>query len=148
MLFICLPVYLSIYLSVYLSIYLPTYLSIYLSVYFVLCYVILYYITLLTLPIVYSACPPQMGRTLCNCIFLGIIALRHPTRSSASSFLMFRSLRSFVITPSGKNPRYSLIIYSSQPKILIHSPELARISKPVPSDFFSDTNYTELLCYI
>ena len=28
-----------------------------------------------TLPIVYSACPPLMGRTLCNCIFLGIIAL-------------------------------------------------------------------------
>ena len=52
----------------------------------------------LILPIVYSACPPLMGHTLCNCIFLGIIALRHPTRLSASSFLMLRSLRSFVIT--------------------------------------------------
>ena len=43
-----------------------------------------------------------------------------------------------------KNPRYNVIIYSSWPNILIHSPEVAKISKPAPLDFFSDTNYTEL----
>ena len=52
----------------------------------------------LTLPIVYSACPPLMGHTLCHCIFLDIIALCHPTRLSASPFLMLGSLRSFETT--------------------------------------------------
>ena len=38
-----------------------------------------------------------MGHTLCNCIFLGIIALHNSTCLWASYFLMLRSLRSFVI---------------------------------------------------
>ena len=42
----------------------------------------------LTLPIVDSPCPRHMGHTLCNCIFLGIVALLHSTYSSASSFLI------------------------------------------------------------
>ena len=55
------------------------------------------WISYLTLPIVYIHCSPLMGRTLCNCIFLGIIALRHSSLSSANSFLMLRSMRSFMI---------------------------------------------------
>ena len=58
-------------------------------------FLLIYY---LTLPLVDSTCPPVMGHTLCSCIFHGIIAFHHSTCSSASSFLMLRSLRSFVIT--------------------------------------------------
>ena len=47
-------------------------------------------------------------------------------------------------TPSGKIPSYCVIIYSSWPNIVNHSPEVAKIPKPAPSDFFSDTNYTKL----
>ena len=47
-------------------------------------------------------------------------------------------------TPSGKNPRYYVIIYSSWSNILIHSPEVAKMSKAAPSDFFSETNYVKL----
>ena len=98
----------------------------------------------LTLPIVYSACPPLMSRTLCSCIFLGIIVLCHPTHSSAGSFLMLRSPTKLWM-PSGKNSRYYYVInYSSWPNILIHSLEVAKISKPAPLDFFSATNYTEI----
>ena len=49
------------------------------------------------LAITYSAFLSRMGRTLCNCISLRIIALCYSTRSSASSFLMLRYFRSFVI---------------------------------------------------
>ena len=72
----------------------------------------------------YGACLPLMGRTLCNCIFLGINALRHSTRSSASSFLMLRSLRSFVI----RSLQWSCgqRIYSSWPSFCIHSLEVAK----------------------
>ena len=101
------------------------------------------YIPYLTLPIVYSACPPLMSHTLCSCIFLGIIVLCHPTHSSAGSFLMLRSPTKLWM-PSGKNSRYYVINYSSRPNILIHSPEVAKISKPAPLDFFSATNYTEI----
>ena len=97
----------------------------------------------LTLPIVYSACPPLMSRTLCSCIFLGIIVLCHPTHSSAGSFLMLRSPTKLWM-PSGKNSRYYVINYSYWPNILIHSLEVAKISKPAPLDFFSATNYTEI----
>ena len=38
-----------------------------------------------------------MGRTLCHCIFIGIIPLCHSTCSWVGSFLMLISLRSFVI---------------------------------------------------
>ena len=44
---------------------------------------------------------------------------------------------------SRKNHRYNLITYSSLSNILIHSLEVAKISKPASWDFFSDTNYTE-----
>ena len=110
--------------------------------------IIIFIFSLVTLTLLVTT--PLMGCTLCNCIFLGIIALPHPTRLLTSSFLMLRSLRSFVITPtklrtpSGKNPRYYVIIYSSWPNILIHSPEVAKMSKAAPSDFFSDANYVKL----
>ena len=107
-------------------------------------------LTYLTLPIIYSTCPPLMGRTLCSCSLLGIIALRHSTRSWASFFLMLRSLRSLVITSLQRscgrplNPRYHVIIYSSWPNIYIHSVEVVKVSKPAPSDLFRVTNYSEL----
>ena len=47
-------------------------------------------------------------------------------------------------TPSGENPRYHLIINSFRQNIFIHFLEVAKESKPEPSDLFSDTNYTEL----
>ena len=56
-------------------------------------YLILYVI----LAIIYSVFLSRMGRTLCNCISLRIIAFCYSTRSSASSFLMLRYFRSFVI---------------------------------------------------
>ena len=46
--------------------------------------------------------------------------------------------------PSGENPRYNVIIYSSWPNIFIHSLEVAKVSEPVLSDLFSDTKYTKL----
>ena len=46
--------------------------------------------------------------------------------------------------PSGVNPSYHIIIYSSLPNIFIHSLEVAKVSKPAASDLFSDTNYTKL----
>ena len=46
--------------------------------------------------------------------------------------------------PSGDNPRYHIIIYSSWPNICIHSLEVAKVSKPAPLDLFRDINYMEL----
>ena len=45
--------------------------------------------------------------------------------------------------PSGETPRYHIIIYSFFPNICIHSLEVAKVSKPAPSDLVSDTNYIE-----
>ena len=102
----------------------------------------------LTLSMVHSACPPLMGHTLWDFIFLGIIALCHSTCSSAISFLMLRSLRSFVIISlwmsSEETPRYHLIIYSFWPNIYIHSLEVNKVCKPVLLDLFMVTNYTKL----
>ena len=39
---------------------------------------------------------------------------------------------------------YANITYSSWPNISIHSPEVTKVSKPAPSDLYSDTSYTKL----
>ena len=79
---------------------------------------------------------------LCSGIFLGISTLRHSTYLWASSFLMLRFQRSFAVPslhwscgcPSGENPRYHVIIYSSWSNIFTHSLEVAKVFKLVSSD--------------
>ena len=46
--------------------------------------------------------------------------------------------------PSGEDPRYHVIFYSSWPNICIHSLVVAEVSKLALSDLFGDTNYTKL----
>ena len=105
----------------------------------------------LTIPIVYSACPHLIGHSLRlyfswhNCL-----SLSHPfvikLFPDVEIFKVFGdNITSIKLRmPSGETPRYHVIIYFSRPNICIHSLEVAKISKPAPSDLFRDTNYTEL----
>ena len=93
-----------------------------------------------------------MDCTLFKCIFLGIIG-PSPFYLFVSKF--FPDVEIFEVfcdmitltelrTPSGENPRYPVIIYSSWPNIFIHSLEVAKVSDTALLDPLRDTNYTEL----
>ena len=114
-------------------------------------YLCLYLTLPLPLPIVYNACPLWCVAFVAVVFSLAWLPFATiPVRQQALSWcwdlwgfcnnITATKLR----TPSGNNPRYYVIIYFSWRNILIHSPEVYKISKPELSDFFCDTNYTEL----
>ena len=58
---------------------------------------------------------------------------------------MITSLQQSCECPLGENPRYHIIICFSWPNFCIHSLEVTKVAKPVPSDLFRDIKYANKL---